>query len=298
MENKPHCGTITLVGRPNVGKSTLLNAILGTKLSITSRKPQTTRHAILGIHTVPNYQCIFVDTPGFHLAKKKLLNRLMNKTAINSLIGVDVIGFIIEACIFKPEDVALLELIKAANLPCVLIINKVDLLKDQNLLLPFMQKIQENFAFAALVPISAKKNMQIAALIKVFHSMIPLGEPRYSEDLYTDRSRSFLCAEILREKIFRLCGQELPYGSSVIIESYEESVTLDKIHALIIVDKESHKRMVIGEKGKRLKQIATSARLDMEKLLDKKVFLQCFCKVKSGWLDDAKLLTQFGYGKH
>lgn len=298
MKEKHFCGTIALVGRPNVGKSTLLNAILGEKLCITSRKPQTTRHAILGIHSTENHQSIYVDTPGFHQSKKKMLNRIMNKTALNSLVGVDIIGFVVEATVFKPEDEALLEQIKASSAPCVLIINKMDRLKTQDLILPFIESMQDRCDFAAIVPLSAKRNNQAKALAEILQSMLPEGAAIYDKDTYTDRSVKFLCAEILREKIFRLCGEELPYGSSVEIEAYEEGEKIDKIHALIVVDKESHKRMVIGEKGRKLKQIATEARQDMEHMLSKKVFLQCFCKVQSGWFDDAKLLTQFGYGKY
>lgn len=298
MKEKHFCGTIALVGRPNVGKSTLLNAILGEKLCITSRKPQTTRHAILGIHSTENHQSIYVDTPGFHQSKKKMLNRIMNKTALNSLVGVDIIGFVVEATVFKPEDEALLEQIQASSAPCVLIINKMDRLKTQDFILPFIESMQERCDFAAIIPLSAKRKNQAKALAEILQSMLPEGAAIYDKDTYTDRSVKFLCAEILREKIFRLCGEELPYGSSVEIEAYEEGEKIDKIHALIVVDKESHKRMVIGEKGRKLKQIATEARQDMERMLSKKVFLQCFCKVQSGWFDDAKLLTQFGYGKY
>ncbi len=294
---KNHCGSIALVGRPNVGKSTLLNAIIGEKLCITSRKPQTTRHAILGIHTSESHQSIFVDTPGIHQTEKKLINKLMNKTALRRLFGVDIVGFVVEAMQFEPEDEAILQQIKLANLPCVLVINKIDCLNAQDELLPYIEKVQSLYNFKAIVPVSAQKGTQIKKLLQVFQSILPEGEFTYSAEHFTDKPVRFLCAELLREKIFRLCGQELPYATTVEIEAYEEGPKVDKIHALIIVDKDSHKRMIIGEKGLKLKRIATEARQDMERLIGKKVFLQCFCKVKAGWSDDEQLLNQFGYGK-
>lgn len=289
------CGMIALVGRPNVGKSTLLNRILGEKLCITSRKPQTTRHAILGIHTVGEVQAIYVDTPGLHQTGKKFMNRLMNQAAMTALQSVDVIGFIVEAPRFGPKDEFVLKRIASIETPCILIINKVDQLSDKNELLPFLQAMQARYPFAAMVPISAKTGEQISALESLIESYLPERDFMYPEDQLTDRSVRFLCAELLREKIFRLCGQELPYTTSVDIERYEEGEKLDRIHALIMVDKESHKKMIVGEKGLKLKRIATEARIEMEQLIGKKVFLQCYCKVKSGWADDKHLLQQMGY---
>lgn len=290
------CGMIALVGRPNVGKSTLLNSILGEKLCITSRKPQTTRHRILGIHTVENVQAIYVDTPGLHKEGKKMMNRLMNQAAITSFHDVDVIGFVVEALKFKPEDEFVLQQIVSAEVPCVLIINKVDLLADKNQLLPFLEKMQALHDFAAMVPVSAKSGEQVQRLEEVIQTFLPIADPIYPPDQLTDRSVRFLCAELIREKIFRLCGQELPYSTTVEIEAYDEGEKLDRICALIIVEKESHKRMIVGEKGQKLKRIASEARVEMEALIGKKVFLQCYCKVKSGWRDEKQLLKQFGYG--
>lgn len=289
------CGMIALVGRPNVGKSTLLNRILGEKLCITSRKPQTTRHRILGIHTVGENQSVYVDTPGLHQAGKKYMNRLMNQAAMTTLQGVDIIGFVIEALRFDAEDAFVLQAIVSAEMPCVLIINKVDQV-SQNELLPFLQQMQERHAFVAMVPISAQTGEQVDRLEGVIASLLPVAEFMYPADQLTDRSVRFLCAELLREKIFRLCGQELPYSTTVDIEAYESGEKVDKIHALIIVDKENHKRMIVGDKGQKLKRMATEARIEMERLIGKKVFLQCYCKVKSGWADEKQLLKQFGYG--
>lgn len=289
------CGMIALVGRPNVGKSTLLNHILGEKLCITSRKPQTTRHAILGIHTSSEVQAIYVDTPGLHQAGKSIMNRLMNQSAMTALQSVDVIGFMVEALRFGPKDEFVLKRIESTETPCILIINKVDQLVSKNDLLPFLQTMQARYPFVAMLPISAKTGEQISALESVIQSYLPEREFMYPPDQLTDRSVRFLCAELLREKIFRLCGQELPYATTVEIEAYEEGEHLDRIHALIVVDKANHKKMIVGEKGQKLKRIATEARIEMQQLIGKKVFLQCYCKVKSGWSDDERLLKQFGY---
>jgi GTP-binding protein Era len=291
-----YCGTIAIVGRPNVGKSTLLNHLIGEKLSITSRKPQTTRHNILGIHSTDTHQCVFLDTPGIHKAEKKIMNRLMNRAAFNSLVGVDMVAWVIESWHLTPEDEMILERIKRSEIPCVLVINKMDKLDFQEEVLPLIDVLKELHEFKAIVPISAKNGSQVAQLLKVFESFLAPGEFMYDQDQLTDRSIRFLCSEILREKIFRYCGQELPYAATVEIESYEEGDKLDRIHALIMVEKESHKRMIIGDKGQKLKTIATEARHDMERLINKKVFLQCFCKVKSGWSDNEQLLNQLGYG--
>ncbi|GGI91747.1 GTPase Era [Legionella impletisoli] len=290
-----YCGYIALVGRPNVGKSTLLNHILEQKLSITSRKPQTTRHSILGIRTEGDYQFIYVDTPGIHQGQKKTINRMMNKTAISVLRDVDAIVFLIDGLQWKDEDEYVLNLIKQTNVPCFLAVNKVDKISEKDRLLPWIKSLSDRHDFKAIIPLSAKTGVGVENLQEQLKQVLPEGPHLFAEDQYTDRSVKFLCAELIREKIFRLCGQELPYSTTVDIESFKEEDGLVRIHALILVDKPNHKRMIIGDKGSKLKEIATSARLDMERMLDKKVFLQCWCKVKSGWLDDERLLKHLGY---
>ena len=290
-----YCGYIALVGRPNVGKSTLLNQILQQKLSITSRKPQTTRHSILGIRTDGEYQYVYVDTPGLHQGSKKIMNRMMNKTAISVLHDVDVIAFLVDGTHWQEEDEYVLNLIKQVKVPCFLVVNKVDKIVDKATLLPWLETMSQRHSFAAMIPLSAKTGIQVDTLQQQLKAYLPEGPHLFGEDQFTDRSTRFLCAELLREKIFRLCGQELPYSTTVDIESYKDEGSLIRIHALILVDKDNHKRMVIGEKGSKLKEMASSARVDMEKLLGKKVFLQCWCKVKSGWSDDERILKQLGY---
>lgn len=290
-----YCGYIALIGRPNVGKSTLLNRILHQKLSITSRKAQTTRHSILGIQTLGDYQFVFVDTPGIHQGSKKVMNRMMNKTAKSVLRDVDVIVFILDRTNFTEEDEYILRLIQGTKAPCILVLNKVDKITDKATMLPALEKLSKLHPFAAIIPLSAKTGVQVEELEKQVKPYLPEGPHLFSEDQFTDRPVRFLCAELLREKIFRLCGEEIPYATTVEIESFKDEGSLIHLHALILVDKINHKRIIIGEKGQKLKEIASSARLDMEKLLGKKVFLQCWCKVKSGWSDDERLLKQLGY---
>ncbi|WP_133127127.1 GTPase Era [Legionella nagasakiensis] len=292
---RSYCGYIALVGRPNVGKSTLLNRILQQKISITSRKPQTTRHSILGIRTEGESQFIYVDTPGIHQGVKKTINRLMNKTAVSVLRDVDAIVFLIDGLHWKEEDEYVLELVKKVNVPCFLVVNKVDKIADKKTLLPKLQELSQLYKFTAIIPLSAKTGTGVDSLQQQLKTVLPEGPHLFSGDQLTDRSTRFLCAELIREKIFRLCGQELPYSTTVDIEAFQDEGSLVRIHALIWVDKENHKRMIIGDRGSKLKEIASSARLDIEKLLNKKVFLRCWCKVKSGWLDDERLLKQLGY---
>ncbi len=291
-----YCGYIALVGRPNVGKSTLLNQILQQKVSITSRKPQTTRHSILGLHTVDDVQFIYVDTPGIHQHSKKTLNRMMNKTSLSVLRDVDVIAFIVDGTHWKDDDEYVLQMIQHTKTPCVFIVNKIDKMKDKQVLLPWIQEMSQRHPFAHIIPLSAKTGSQVDALQQTLKTFLPEGPFLFPEDQCTDRSTRFMCSELLREKIFRFCGQELPYSTTIEIESYKDEEKLVRIHALIMVDKPNHKLMVIGDKGAKLKEIATLARMDMEQLIGKKVFLQCWCKVKSGWSDNESLLKQMGYG--
>lgn len=290
-----YCGYIALVGRPNVGKSTLLNCILEQKLSITSRKPQTTRHSILGINTTAHHQFIYVDTPGIHQGQQKVINRLMNKTAIRVLRDVDIIVLVIDGAHWEEEDEYILKLIRQGSVPCILAINKVDKIGDKSQLLPLIQAMNQRHEFVAIIPISAKNGIQVDELQQKISDYLPEGPYLFPEDQLTDRSIQFICAELLREKVFRFCGQELPYSVTVEIESFKDEPELVRIHALILVEKENHKRMLIGDKGQKLKEMATTARIDMEHLLGKKVFLRCWCKVKSGWADNELMLKQLGY---
>ena len=290
-----YCGYIALVGRPNVGKSTLLNRILEQKVSITSRKPQTTRHSILGIRTLGDYQFVYVDTPGIHQGSKKIMNRMMNKTATNVLRDVDAVGFVVDGTHWDDEDEYVLQLIQHVKVPCFLLVNKVDKITDKTKLLPWIENIRQRYPFTAIIPLSAKTGVQVDTLQAQLQAVLPEGPHLFGDDRVTDRSSRFLCAELLREKIFRFCGQELPYSTTVDIESYKDEGAVIRIHALILVDKDNHKRMIIGDKGSKLKEMASSARVEMEKLLGKKVFLLCWCKVKSGWSDNERLLKQLGY---
>lgn len=290
-----YCGYIALVGRPNVGKSTLLNCILEQKLSITSRKPQTTRHSILGIHTIEEHQFVYVDTPGIHQGSKKALNRLMNKTANSVLRDVDVTVMVVDGTHWEEEDDYVLRAIAQSGVPCILAVNKVDKIADKMQLLPWIETISKRHEFKAIIPLSARTGAQVDELQQQLKAFLPEGPHLFDEDQFTDRSIKFLCAELMREKVFRLCGQEIPYSTTVEVESFKEEDNLIRIHLLIMVEKDNHKRIVIGDKGQKLKEMATSARMDMEQLLGKKVFLQCWCKVKSGWADDERMLKQLGY---
>ncbi|MBA4697601.1 MAG: GTPase Era [Legionella sp.] len=291
-----NCGYIALVGRPNVGKSTLLNRILEQKLSITARKPQTTRYRILGVKTIQDHQYLYVDTPGLHQGSKKIMNRLMNQTTQRVLQEVDVIVLVVEALRWEDDDALVLQQIKHTKTPCILVLNKVDKVNDKGLLLPWLQRLQALHSFEAIVPLSAKTGLQVAQLESALKPYLPSGPHLFDADALTDRSMRFICAELLREKIFRLYGQELPYATAVEIEAYEETADLVRIHALIWVDKANHKRILIGAEGKKLKLIATQARLEMERLTEKKVYLACWCKVKPGWGDNDLILKQLGYG--
>jgi len=292
---KTYCGYSAIIGRPNVGKSTLLNQILQQKLCITSRKPQTTRHTILGIQTLDEHQIIYVDTPGIHQGVKKTLNQMMNQSAKRVLHDVDAVVVVIDCTRWTEDDNYVFSLLKHVKVPCFLVINKVDLFDDKSQLLPFIDDMNQRYPFAEIIPLSAKTGLGVPQLERCLKRVVPEGPHLFNPEQYTDRSIKFLCAELLREKIFRLCGQELPYSTTVDIESYQDEGELIRIHALILVERDSHKRMIIGEKGEKLKAIGMRSRLDMEQMLGKKVFLQCWCKVKSGWSDDERILKQLGY---
>jgi len=288
------CGYIAIVGRPNVGKSTLMNALIGAKVSITSRKAQTTRHRITGIQTRDDAQFIYVDTPGFQTRHANALNRTLNRTVSNTLTAADVILFVIEAGTFGAADQQVLDLIPQ-KVPCILVINKTDRSKDKAVLLPFAQQVAGKRDFTAVVPVSAKQRFQLDSLESEIKKHLPEGPAEFGEDDITDRSEKFLAAEIVREKVFRFVGDELPYTSTVLIEKFEQEGGLRRVFAAILVDRDAHKAMVIGQKGARLKDISTQARLDMEKLFGGPVYLEVWIKVKSGWADNEAGLRAYGY---
>lgn len=291
-------GYVAIVGRPNVGKSTLLNNLVGQKVSITSKKSQTTRHRINGILTDAQSQFIFVDTPGFQTQHTNRLNSAMNRSVIQSLRDVDVIILVIEALRFDDRDklvAKLLPVMDRAGKPVILAINKVDRLADKSQLLPFLEKMAKEYAFAAIIPLSAEKETQLPDLIRAVRSYLPQNPPLFDEDKVTDRSERFIAAELVREKLFRLLGEEIPYSTSVIIDQFTMEGELRKIHASIIVDKPNQKAIVIGKDGEKLKLIATQARKDMEQNFGGKVYLQVWVKVRSGWADDARALKSLGY---
>jgi len=288
------CGTIAIIGRPNVGKSTLLNHLVGEKVSITSRKAQTTRHRITGILTNADTQYIFVDTPGFQTKNQSALNRLMNRSITRALQDVDAILVVIEAGRVSREDRQVFGLLPPGR-PAVLALNKIDRLGDMKLLLPLLAQLQAECAFSDLVPVSAKSGEQAQQLLQALRRHLPPQPAIYPADEVTDRSERFLAAELVREKLFRQLGDELPYGASTTVEKFETVGRLRRIHVAIIVDKASHKAMVIGKSGEKLKLIGSDARRDMEKLFGGKVFLQIWVKVKHGWADDERALKSLGF---
>jgi GTP-binding protein Era len=287
-------GFVAIVGRPNVGKSTLLNCLIGQKISIVSSKAQTTRHRVTGILTGEAAQFVFVDTPGFQTHHRNALNRSMNRTVSQVLADVDLVFFVIEADRFGEDDARVLELIPAAA-KVVLVINKIDQMKDKARLLPFIDRVRERREFAEIVPLSAERGTNVEALIAATAPLLPEGAPLYGEDEITDRSERFLAAEFLREKLFRLLGDELPYGVAVEIEKFEVEGRLRRIFAAVIVDKPGHKAIVIGRGGDKLKRISSEARAELERLFDGKVYLEVWVKVKSGWADDERALKSLGY---
>ena len=287
-------GAVAVIGRPNVGKSTLINRIIGEKISIVSRKAQTTRHRIMGILTQPNAQFVFVDTPGFQTQHANALNRAMNRGVTQALADVDVVILVVDAGRFDVRDRTVLKLLPTDR-PVVLAVNKCDQLKDKSALLPLLADLSKEHDFAAIVPISAARGSQIDDLLAETRKHLPHEDLLFGEDEITDRSERFLAAEYIREKLFRLIGDELPYAATVEVEKFELEGALRRISAAIVVDRAAHKGIVIGKGGQTLKRIASEARQDMERLFDGKVFLEVFVKVKSGWTDDERLLKSLGY---
>lgn len=286
-------GYVAIVGQPNVGKSTLLNKLVGQKISITSRRPQTTRQRVIGIVSQPDVQFVFVDTPGFQTRHGNTLNRLMNRSVSRSVVDVDAVVWVVEALHLNAGDHAVLPLLQDGA-PLIIAVNKVDAVGNKNELLPFMQKLQELAHPRAIVPVSAKTGTGASDLLAAIRDLLPLRERLYGEDEITTASERMLAAELLREKLFRLLGEELPYSAMVEIEKFEVVDGLRRIHAGILVDKAGQKGIVIGKGGEKLKQIASQARADMEKLFGGKVFLEVWVKVKSGWADDAATLKRLG----
>ncbi len=296
MSDNMRCGYVAIVGRPNVGKSTLMNRILGQKLSITSRKPQTTRHQILGIHTEDDLQVIYVDTPGLHKDDKgKALNRFMNQTASEALRHVDLVVFIVDRTAWTDEDQIVLDKLQHVRCPVILAVNKVDQLKDKDALLPQLDLLASKRHFDAILPISAEKGHNVERLQQEVESRIPEGMHMFPEDQITDRSSRFVAAELVREKLMRNLGDEVPYGTTVEIEQFSHDGRILNISALILVEREGQKRIVIGDKGDVIKTIGRDARLDMERMFDSKVMLNLWVKVKRGWSDNERALQSLGY---
>ena len=289
------CGYIALVGRPNVGKSTLLNHFLRQKISITSRKPQTTRHRILGVHTTSDTQFIYVDTPGLHHERKKTLNRLMNETVERVIADVDVVFFVVERLAWTDEDELVLNALRGATKPVLLLINKVDQIQDKQRLLPHIETLSKKMSFAEIIPVSALKGHNLEAIDEIVRKYLPEGDFLFPEDQITDRSVRFLAAEIIREKITRQLGDELPYEATVEIEGFKEKGQVLHIDALILVEKAGQKQILIGRDGTRLKLVGSEAREDMEKTFDRKVMLRLWVKIKSGWADNERALQSLGY---
>lgn len=300
-------GYVAIVGRPNVGKSTLMNHLLGQKLSITSRKPQTTRHRIHGILSNDEMQAVFVDTPGIHRNEVRAINERMNKAAVSALVDVDLVLFVVDSDQWRDDDLLTLQKLGDTNLTVVLVINKADTLKDKGSVLPLIETFNESFDFADIVPVSALKNQNLDRLQEVIASHLPIADPIYDSEQITDRSERFLASEIIREKIMRSAGDEVPYDLTVQIDGFkDEAAHIDPktgrprkavtfIDATIYVERGGQKAIVIGDKGQRIKQVGMDARKDMEQLFDKKIMLTLWVKVKRGWSDDERALTSLGY---
>ena len=297
MTSETFAGLVAIVGRPNVGKSTLLNQLVGQKVSITSRKPQTTRHRIVGIDTQDNYQTVYVDTPGLHIEEKRAINRLMNKAAASTILDVELIIFVVEGTRWTDDDQMVLNRLIAAKKPVLLVVNKVDLYKDKEELLPHLQWLGSQLDFMQIVPLSAEKGTNVQELRALVQKQLPPCEFFFPEEYVTDRSSRFMASEIVREKLMRFLGDELPYAVTVEIERFKWEEKHYHIAALVLVERDTQKQMVIGKKGERIKTIATEARKDMETLFEQPVFLQVWVKVKSGWADDERALRSLGYGE-
>lgn len=290
-----HCGYVAIVGRPNVGKSTLLNRILGQKISITANRPQTTRHRILGVKTTQNYQVVYVDTPGLHLGGKRAINRYMNRTASGSIADVDVIIFVVDAMRWTDEDEYVLEKLDQTSAPVFLVVNKIDSIQNKEDLLPYLQMLSEKRGFIQIIPLSAQTGEGVERLELGIESVLPESSPFFPNDQITDRSERFLAAELVREKLVRSLTQELPYSTTVEIEKFAIENGVRHIHAVIWVEREGQKGIIIGKKGQQLKRIGELARKDMERAFDGKVFLQLWVKVRTGWSDDERALRSLGY---
>jgi GTP-binding protein Era len=292
------CGYVAIVGRPNVGKSTLLNRILGQKISITSKKAQTTRHRILGIDTEGDTQVIFVDTPGLHVHEARAINRIMNRAASSTLADVDINVFVVEGTHWNDDDEHALKFIAQAKLPTILFVNKVDNVKDKTLLLPHLEQLAQRYPFIEIIPGSAEQGDNVDLLRAKIRSLMPEGQHYFPEDYVTDRSQRFMAAEIVREKLMRNLGNELPYSITVEIEQFKyDDKGIIHIHALILVERQGQKQIVIGNKGEKLKLIGRDARREMERMFDAKVFLKTWVKVKEGWADDERALKSLGYNE-
>lgn len=287
-------GHVAIVGRPNVGKSTLLNRLVGSEISITSAKAQTTRHRIIGIVTLAEAQIAFVDTPGFQTRYGGALNRRLNRVVQRSLAGVDAVIFMVEALRYGARDRRVLALI-SSDLPVLLAINKLDTVAEKDALLPFIAQLSTERDFAEVVPLSAAHGTQVEVLLDAVAKRLPEGPKLYAEHQITDRSERFLAAELIREKLFRLLGEEVPYSAAVVIDSFSEEQSLRRIHATIVVDKPGQKAIIIGKQGEKMKALATAARKDMKRLFGSKVFLEVWVKVKPGWSENERLLSEFGY---
>ncbi|HSW69917.1 MAG TPA: GTPase Era [Gammaproteobacteria bacterium] len=295
MKTVSRCGYVAIVGRPNVGKSTLLNALIGKKISIISPKPQTTRNQILGIKSIGETQIVYIDTPGLHDAEKRVMNRYMNRLASAVILDADVIVFIVDALRWLPDDELVLKKVSEANAPVILAINKIDKLNDKKEILPLIEKYKEKFDFAHIIPISAKRRENLDSLEETLVNMMPEGPHLFPDEQITDKNERFQVAEIIREKVIRATEQELPYSTTVVVEAMKDEGKLLEISAIIWVEREGQKPIVIGKNGERLKSIGTAARKEMVKLLGKKIFLRLWVKVKSDWTDDEKALGSLGF---